>query len=435
MTLENHSEYFMKIRLFSILFVLFLPTLSTFVTAQEEEGSVISIAFGSDDDPKILNPALLWSPGSSDQNLYKIGDDGSLAITAGPFTNYWGTDKSSPVLSYPVTGDFVAQVKVVAEPEQTFHVASLGVRSAFDTEKFIRSDFYMENGQILVDAATNGTSIIRTLHSGDTVYLRIERNRSLYRLDYSFDGLEWVTLAENSAYALPEEVEVFLNTYSTSDQPFTARFSDFTITTPPPPRVVISETPGYIPIGSGEGPMGLSPSFVWYNGNNDANSYEIEADASLTVIAAPFTNYWGSDRSASVIALPTAGNFTTQVHIEADPRETYHVALLGIRSAVDADKFIRAGFYMQNGNLVVSAEINGSTLNSTFYNSKQVNFQISRHGSLYNIAYSIDREHWVPLVTDYEFDLPDDVEIFMSTYSTGYQGFPAHFYDFTVLYE
>ena len=64
---------------------------------------------------------------------------------------------------------------------------------------------------------------------GNTVWLRVQRRGSIYNLSYSSNGTNWVDLERNLVFELPEDVEVYLITYSTTDTGAVAEFSEFKI--------------------------------------------------------------------------------------------------------------------------------------------------------------------------------------------------------------
>ena len=415
------------LRLLSLILITLLLVIAPFAGAQPADNL---IPFTEGD---ALNPAFQYVPGNNQDNAYKVYPDGVLAINGAPYTNQWGTDFSAPLITYPITGDFTTQVTVSAVPVESYHVASFGVRSAYDPAKFIRLSFAMNNGRLTVDSSANGTLITSNFYSGERVYFRIERQQSMYAMSYSFDNVLWLPLAQNASYPLPDDVEIFFSAYSTTALPFTAEFTDFQVEVPVQASTLPTLAANEIAFGAADNPAAINPAFTWVKGAAEGSAYQVEVDGGLKLIGAPYTNQWGADLSAPLMTYPINGDFTAQVKIVAEPRQAYHIAGLGVRSAHDAEQFVRASFHMGPSGLAIDAAVNGISLGTTNLNHDEVYLKLVRSQNRYALYYSVDAINWVPLAENYEYTLPADTEIFLTAYSTNNWAFPARFYNFTVL--
>jgi regulation of enolase protein 1 (concanavalin A-like superfamily) len=191
------------------------------------------ISFGASNNPTTLNPIFGWEPGASQASSYELsGDPAVLTLIAGPNTNHWERQNSAPFIIYPIKGNFEVQVKTTISAETNYQLSGLGVRSADDITSWIRLNRGFANGQIAGFAAMQrGGKILEggVQYSDDTIYLRIERNGSLLTLSHSTDGIHWVTFKKDFVMELPDDVQIFLFTFSNSRIGTVARFSDFQI--------------------------------------------------------------------------------------------------------------------------------------------------------------------------------------------------------------
>ena len=199
------------------------------IAGENEDGF---ISFASPGDPEALNEALGWQPGGSAANSYDLTlNPGVLTLIGGPNTDQWRTTNSAPVVTYPVAGDFLAEVKVVFEPDQNWQAAGIGIRSIGDPTWLRIARQYNNGNTVWATGADNGSEmrLSEVEYIGNTVWLRVQRRGSIYNLSYSSNGTNWVDLERNLVFELPEDVEVYLITYSTTDTGAVAEFSEFKI--------------------------------------------------------------------------------------------------------------------------------------------------------------------------------------------------------------
>lgn len=197
------------------------------------------VSFGSSNDPTTLNPLLGWQQGGSDANGYNLTlKPGSLVLISGPGVRHWDNTSTAPLILYPFEGNFESQVKLVFLPTSSrdCQYAGLGIRSAQDPFNWLRLGLRQcdRPKQVAVqgDSGGNGLEIGQDAWPDfpeDTVYLKIERNGSLYTFSYSSTGVNWVILQENYVFSLTDKVEIFLVTVARTNSGITAEFSDFIV--------------------------------------------------------------------------------------------------------------------------------------------------------------------------------------------------------------
>lgn len=159
---------------------------------------------------------------------------GALTLIAGPRTNHYLNDNSAPLIYYPFHGDFDAHVRVVADLVRQFDVVGLSVRSQRDRNAWVSLVFVNDGRQpqyILVQKVENGNSVNGNfVHYPDNdVYLRLERQGSLYNFLYSADGKTWNDLQHDFIFGDLGDVDINLVVYATHDFGLLARFYDFSV--------------------------------------------------------------------------------------------------------------------------------------------------------------------------------------------------------------
>lgn len=205
------------------------PTATPTVTPTPTPRPSGPVTFASPDDPNALNSVFGWQPGGSEASTYDLSmHPGELTLIAGPRTDLWSNTNTAPLVAYPYTGDFEAQVKVVFTPEgSNWKIAGLGVRSVQNPLNWIRITKGLH--QEINVASGGGRNLNYTSYSNDTVYLRIKRQGPLFTLSYSSNGINWIDLQKDYVFEMSDDVEIFLTVYSTSNEGAIVQFSDFSV--------------------------------------------------------------------------------------------------------------------------------------------------------------------------------------------------------------
>jgi regulation of enolase protein 1 (concanavalin A-like superfamily) len=110
---------------------------------------------------------------------------------------------------------------------------------------------------------------------------------------------------------------------------------------------------------------------------------------------------------------------------------------MGVRSQQDDFHWLRIYRALDdNGQVIVASSNKGQSFeynNSQAYTEDIVYLKIERRNNNFYLSYSSDSNSWSPLL-ERTFDLPDSVEIFLTTFSTGNnEGISAKFEDLTVI--
>lgn len=204
-------------------------TLEAETSASGEEGVIL---FLSPDDPEALNEVFGWQPGGSEANSYDLTlNPGALTLVGGPNTDQWRTTNSAPVVTFPITGDFLAEVKVVFAPDENWQGAGIGVRDIGNPTWLRIARQYNNGNTVWVTGADDGSELrlAEAEYIANTVWLRVQRRGSVYTFSYSTNGSNWIDLEKDLVFELPDEVEIFLLTYSTANTGIVAQFSDFRV--------------------------------------------------------------------------------------------------------------------------------------------------------------------------------------------------------------
>jgi regulation of enolase protein 1 (concanavalin A-like superfamily) len=189
------------------------------------------VPFGSTSNPDELNPALKWWKGESKDSDYKVGER-SLTVTSGAWTNQVSEVNTAPMVTYPITGDFTAQVMMVFDPSDGQY-AGLGVKSIENDTTWLRITRARDGSGDDVVFSTNDQGnfdyVNHTSYSQDVIHLRIERKGKVFNLFYSPDGNYWSNLGETK-FSLSNQAEVYFVVLG--DDPASAQFRDLKITRP-----------------------------------------------------------------------------------------------------------------------------------------------------------------------------------------------------------
>lgn len=213
-------------RILALLMVLLLGACASAVSPSTPRQAQPSgrIPFGSSGNPKALNPVLGWQPGSSTANRYDLEiNPGALTLTAGP-----DTFPGAPMIVYTCKGNFEATVKLVINPQKKFQGAGIVVKppQARSTDPYSFPSDWISLYRYLADQQfINGD-----FYADPIIYLKIERQGTIFNTAYSSNGNKWFVLSKDRVSTLPDEVDIFLYAYSTqNDQGVVAQFYDFTV--------------------------------------------------------------------------------------------------------------------------------------------------------------------------------------------------------------
>lgn len=194
----------------------------------------------------------------------------------------------------------------------------------------------------------------------------------------------------------------------------------------------------FVPFASGSDPNQFSPVWKWYRGKSSSGIFTIDTEKNeLTLLADTQTDQKDKDTTAPVLAYPFSGNFVVQARLNfqklADSPD--QIAALGVRDPANPNQWIR--IERTGGDTIqVSVDQNGtsSVVQSVAYSGEEeVLLRIERRSGRFSLFYSVNGDTWLPVAQDYSFDLPEEVEIYLTTtwpYPSGAAS--ARFSEFTV---
>jgi hypothetical protein len=196
--------------------------------------------FEAPGNPGLLNPAFGWQPGNSPTNAYDFtASPNTLTLISDGHTDQWAELDSQPMVSYPIEGNFETQVKLVFNPMWGHELAAIGVRSTQDHHTWVRlggvyAVFSQGSGPeqhivLDIDHQGQGNKIKTSPYPADSVYLKIERQRSVFDFYYSSDGVNWAALQTGYIEVMPANVEIFLTVGSWGDGGSSAKFYEFKV--------------------------------------------------------------------------------------------------------------------------------------------------------------------------------------------------------------
>lgn len=192
----------------------------------------------SDSTPRWLNEPPEWQ-----------SDGGRLTLRTGPGTDFWRATlvdyiKDSGHFYYePVSGDFVATVRILGEYRDQYDQAGLFVR--VDEQNWMKCgieivndvwarDYKVDGSAHLIMAGltTHGWSEWSTLpqlpENPDHLWMRVIRDGSTLFVDWSFDGTDYSVL---KLFAFPGAGELMVGRYaaSPSGDGFDASFDSYSL--------------------------------------------------------------------------------------------------------------------------------------------------------------------------------------------------------------
>lgn len=180
------------------------------------------IPFGDPNNPTVLNPMFGWEPGGAPENAYDLASkSGVLVISSGPRTNVAGDMQNGSILVYPITGNFIVQMQVLAKFKQDAYWESvdLGVRSTDDRTDWVRIGMQTGGGKKTIGLARNANYnwkgyIDSVSYAPDLVYLKIDRNGRLWTFYYSTNGVNWSIIKQDYLWEIKNAAEIFIDLYA-----------------------------------------------------------------------------------------------------------------------------------------------------------------------------------------------------------------------------
>jgi regulation of enolase protein 1 (concanavalin A-like superfamily) len=178
----------------------------------------------------------------------------------------------------------------------------------------------------------------------------------------------------------------------------------------------------------------LNSDLVWRPGTSPESTYTINGDKKiLTLTAGPETMNWGGAETSPMILYQVSGNFEAQVEVICNPSSivAYSGYGFGVRSRSDHLTWLQ---FEGGGDLFATENRSGATLhlNTTPYGRSNIYLRIKRVGDNFSFSYSANDDSWTYLVSDYNFNLPQDTEIYMFVFTPQSYSLSVQFSDFRI---
>jgi regulation of enolase protein 1 (concanavalin A-like superfamily) len=389
-----------------------------------------TIPFSDPDSQDVLLESWKWLQGEAENSEYRIASN-NLTLVAGPRTILQDRRQSAPQVEYQLSGNFQIYVKLNFDPTERDQMAGIGLRSIENPDTWIalrRGYYYDQRIDVLRNSNGEPQEIINIPYIKKSTCLLIKRQDENISFAISENCKNWVDIKNNFTFSLPDTVNIFLFTFSTTSNGISAEFSDLIIGEPTE-RIV---TMGNGTLSFFDDNIALNEMWSWFPGGSETDDFQINQDSeTLSIISGPRVNL--SQNTAPRIMLLTAGDFTADVNLSFDPIERDQIAGIGIASTEELNTWItlrRAYYYDQR--LDINQRMNGSEvyINNIPYTEREIKLRIQRNGNLINTYYSSDGTSWIPMAENYVMSFPDQVYVFLYTYSTNQKGVIASFSGF-----
>lgn len=175
----------------------------------------------------------------------------------------------------------------------------------------------------------------------------------------------------------------------------------------------------YLPFAAADNPYAFSPLWKWYQGKSASMVHNLDAATNtVTLLADTMTEQRDELTTAPVLAYPVKGNVTAQVKLTFSPFDETHGAGLGIRAAQDLTSWIRITRIGDTIEVVANSDGTSTVIEALPYQDEEdeLFLKIERVGTLFTLSFSVNGEDWREVVTDYNHSLPDDSEVFITTF-------------------
>jgi hypothetical protein len=168
---------------------------------------------------------------------------------------------------------------------------------------------------------------------------------------------------------------------------------------------------------AGDG-FSFSPIWKFYQGSSASRVFGIDVTTNtLTLFGDSNTEQSGNTTTAPVLAYEYEGDFTARVILNYSSVSPLHGTGFGVRAGDNANEWIRLTRVDDELQFVVNEGGEASVEKSLSYTGgDNVYLQIGRTGDRFTLSYSIDGDSWDVLAEDFNFALPQTVEIFVTTF-------------------
>jgi len=154
--------------------------------------------FDDFDDGNLDTTKWTWireSSGNWDEGITQPGWLNIKTLNA----ELWGTNNTAPVLiSYEISGDFEAQVRIQINPTTNYQRGGIFVYS--DDDNYVASQRIYGNGQLIQGKREVNASVVRTNINNTLtdVFVKVRKVGTTYTSLYSSDGESWTQIRSDS---------------------------------------------------------------------------------------------------------------------------------------------------------------------------------------------------------------------------------------------
>jgi serine/threonine protein kinase len=192
-----------------------------------------TINFSSSNNPSNLSSDFIWNSGDSSLNKYELLSNRSLQITASGNTDLSESKNSAPNISYPLSGNFEAEIKVKFSSNIGNQRAGIGIRPPDNPLYYVRI-YMLENQRIELSQNRYGygEEISRPdflkSYENESVYFKVRKKGTSFSAYYSPDGINWNLAGNYSELRIPNNSQVFFYVLSANNSnQVSGEFSDF----------------------------------------------------------------------------------------------------------------------------------------------------------------------------------------------------------------
>ncbi len=397
------------------------------------------ISFLNPDGSQSLIEGWSWEPATSNDNAYRISSGGEvLTVISGPGTNLARSNVTAPLAAYPLSGDFQVKVKLQFTGNAKYQVAGIGLRSRENPSEWIAlfryCGDYAKHMIGIAQMRKGGYDNLLTIpYAKNDLYLSIKRYQEKLSFLVGENDVNWYEVDAERVFPLPADVDLFLYTYSTTNQGLSTDFSELAIADYS--SVTPSRQTGPVPFFDPDS-SALQPMFGWFPGESLSSSYRVSTD-SLMLITGPKVTMWEGNQSAPRVEFPITGNFEATVRMRFDGKEKTQVGAFGLRSGNDMHQWIRIerasqGEKQQYVQITKNEGSRGEKIVALENADNELYLRIRYEDPTFSFFISSDHETWQPVTENFVMSFPGPNYLFFTNYSTSAHGQQVEFSEFTV---
>lgn len=270
-------------------------------------------------------------------------------------------------------------------------------------------------------------------YAKNDLYLSIKRYQEKLSFLVGENDVNWYEVDAERVFPLPADVDLFLYTYSTTNQGLSTDFSELAIADYS--SVTPSRQTGPVPFFDPDS-SALQPMFGWFPGESLSSSYRVSTD-SLMLITGPKVTMWEGNQSAPRVEFPITGNFEATVRMRFDGKEKTQVGAFGLRSGNDMHQWIRIerasqGEKQQYVQITKNEGSRGEKIVALENADNELYLRIRYEDPTFSFFISSDHETWQPVTENFVMSFPGPNYLFFTNYSTSAHGQQVEFSEFTV---